>query len=244
MKQRRTALAIKRAIDVVGALVAAVLLSPVLATIAFANWVTQGRPILFRQLRPGFGGRPFTILKFRTMRPPRHGEVWYMTDDARITRLGRFLRGTSLDELPELWNVLRGEMSLVGPRPLLVEYLAEYTESERRRHEMRPGITGWAVVNGRNTLRFRDRLRLDVWYVEHWSLGLDLKILGLTVQRVLLRKGASTTEDLSLGFPLPGLTVDDEGSEGVKNAPAASAGGQVLRREARGRAGRPTGRGS
>ena len=244
MRQRRTALAMKRAIDVVGALVAAVLLSPVLAVIAIAIWVTQGRPILFRQERPGLGGRVFTILKFRTMRPPRHGEVWYMTDDARITRLGRFLRGTSLDELPELWNVLRGEMSLVGPRPLLVEYLAEYTEVERRRHVMRPGITGWAVVNGRNTLRFRDRLRLDVWYVEHWSLRLDLKILALTVQRVLLRKGVSTTEDLSLGFPLPGLTIDGEDSGRVTEAPAGSAGRQVRRREARGRAGPPTRRGS
>jgi sugar transferase EpsL len=212
MRSRRSRLAAKRAIDVFGAAGAGIVLSPVLAWVALAVAGTQGRPIFFRQQRPGLGGRPFTIVKFRTMRVPRAGEVWYLTDDQRITRLGRFLRATSLDELPELWNVVRGDMSLVGPRPLLMEYLEEYTPDERRRHDMRPGVTGWAVVNGRNALRFRDRLELDTWYVDHWSLRLDLKILLTTVHQVLRRQDVSTTEDLALGFPLPGVDVD--GSEG------------------------------
>ena len=156
---KRLALVVKRGIDLVGAAVAVVVLSPVLAWTALGVAVTQGRPILFRQERPGLHGKPFEIIKFRTMRPPRPGEVWYMTDEQRITRLGRFLRSASIDELPELWNVLRGEMSLVGPRPLLMEYLETYTPEERRRHDMRPGITGWAAVSGRHALKFEDRLR-------------------------------------------------------------------------------------
>jgi sugar transferase EpsL len=205
------ALAVKRGMDVAGAATAAIVLSPVLAWTALAVAASQGLPILFRHERPGLHEKPFVMVKFRTMRPPRRGEVWYMTDDDRITRLGRFLRSTSLDELPELWNVLRGEMSLVGPRPLLKEYLDQYTPEEGRRHEMRPGITGWAAVNGRNVLRFRDRLALDVWYVDHWSLGLDMKIVGMTVNRVLRRTNVSATEDLALGFPLPGV---NQGSTG------------------------------
>jgi lipopolysaccharide/colanic/teichoic acid biosynthesis glycosyltransferase len=144
------------------------------------------------------------MFKFRTMRPLRPGEVKYRTDAQRVARLGRFLRVTSLDELPELWNVLRGDMSLVGPRPLLTEYLDAYTPDERRRHDVRPGMTGWAVVNGRHVLKFRDRLKLDVWYVDHWSLGLDLRILALTLVQVLRRSGVSVTEDIAeIGFPLP-----------------------------------------
>jgi lipopolysaccharide/colanic/teichoic acid biosynthesis glycosyltransferase len=193
--------------DVTCAATALVVLSPALAWIALAVVASQGRPILFRQRRPGLGGAPFELVKFRTMRAPRAGEVWYLTDEERLTRLGRFLRATSLDELPEFWNVLRGDMSLVGPRPLLMEYLAEYTPEESRRHDMRPGITGWAVVNGRNLLRFSDRISLDVWYVDHWSLALDLRILLMTVALVIRRQGATTTEDLALGFPLPGLDV-------------------------------------
>jgi lipopolysaccharide/colanic/teichoic acid biosynthesis glycosyltransferase len=195
----------KRIVDILGAGTASLLLSPVLVWIALAVLVTEGLPILFRQERPGLGGKPFTILKFRTMRGPRAGEVFYLTDNERMTRLGGFLRATSLDELPELWNVLRGDMSLVGPRPLLMEYLPEYTPEERRRHDMRPGMTGWAAVNGRNLLRFRDRIALDVWYVDHWSLALDLRILRLTAMQVLRRTGVTTTEDLALGFPLPGV---------------------------------------
>jgi lipopolysaccharide/colanic/teichoic acid biosynthesis glycosyltransferase len=200
---RRVALGVKRGIDVVGAGLGLVLLSPVLAAIALAVRATLGSPVLFRQVRPGRNARPFTILKFRTMRPPRAGEVWYLTNEERLTRLGRFLRDTSLDELPELWNVLRGEMSLVGPRPLLVHYLETYTPTERRRHEVRPGITGWAAVNGRHAIPFKERLALDVWYVDHWSLGLDLRILVRTAAQVLRRTDVSTTEDLALGFPLP-----------------------------------------
>ncbi|HEX9400926.1 MAG TPA: sugar transferase [Anaeromyxobacter sp.] len=201
--KRDLALAAKRGMDVVGAALALVLLSPVLAATAIAVRVGLGPPILFRQVRPGLGGRPFTILKFRTMREPRPGEVWYLTNEERLTRLGRFLRETSLDELPELWNVLRGEMSLVGPRPLLVHYLESYTPEEAHRHDVRPGITGWAAVNGRHALRFKDRLALDVWYVEHWSLALDLEILARTVAQVVRRTDVTPTEDLALGFPLP-----------------------------------------
>ncbi len=206
---RPAQLAIKRALDLLGVAVAGVVIAPVVAWVALAVVISDGRPIFFRQQRPGLGGRPFTIIKFRTMRSTRPGEVAYLTDEVRLTRLGQFLRDTSLDELPELWNVLRGDMSLVGPRPLLMEYLGEYKPEERRRHDMRPGITGWAVVNGRNTLQFDDRLQLDVWYVDHWSLMLDLRILATTANQVLRRTNASTTEDLSLGFRLPAGYGDD-----------------------------------
>jgi lipopolysaccharide/colanic/teichoic acid biosynthesis glycosyltransferase len=202
---RRAALGLKRIIDVVGAGVAALLLSPVLAWTALGIALTMGRPIFFRQVRPGLHGKPFEIIKFRTMRQPKPGEVWYLTDEERITRLGRFLRSASIDELPELWNVLRGEMSLVGPRPLLMEYLATYSPDERRRHDMRPGITGWAAVNGRHTLRFEDRLCLDTWYIDHWSLGLDLRIVGMTLAQVLRRTDTDAIQDLEeIGFRLPG----------------------------------------
>ena len=217
---RRFTLAVKRVIDIVAA-AAAHLLSPVLAWVALAVAATEGLPILFRQQRPGLGGKPFTLVKFRTMRAPRGNKVWYLTDEQRITRLGRFLRATSLDELPELWNVLRGEMSLVGPRPLLMEYLDTYTPEEQRRHNMRPGITGWAAVNGRNALRFSARLELDTWYVDHWSLWLDLRILARTVGLVLRRTNASTTEDLRLGFRLPGI-VDVQLAESGSSAAAVN----------------------
>jgi lipopolysaccharide/colanic/teichoic acid biosynthesis glycosyltransferase len=201
---RALALGTKRVLDVVASFAGLVALSPVLAGIALAVLATDGRPVLFRQVRPGLGGAPFRIVKFRTMRPLRDGEAAYRSDEARVTRLGRFLRVTSLDELPELWNVLRGDMSLVGPRPLLVEYLETYAPEERRRHDVRPGVTGWAVVNGRHALKFRDRLALDVWYVDHWSLWLDLRILTLTAVQVLRRADVSVTEDVgAIGFPLP-----------------------------------------
>jgi lipopolysaccharide/colanic/teichoic acid biosynthesis glycosyltransferase len=153
------------------------------------------------------------------MRAVRAGEIWYLTDKQRITRLGRFLRSTSLDELPELWNVLRGDMSLVGPRPLLMEYLKEYTAEERRRLDMRPGMTGWAVVNGRHALRFRERLELDVWYVDHWSLFLDVKILAMTAFQVLRRTNVSDTENLALGFPLPGIEAGQARQSDVAGPP-------------------------
>ncbi|MGH8612396.1 MAG: sugar transferase [Gammaproteobacteria bacterium] len=155
--------------------------------ITLAIWLTMGRPILFRQLRPGCHGEPFEILKFRTMR--LLAGVIDESDEARLTPLGRFLRSLSLDELPELWNVLKGEMSLVGPRPLLMEYLNLYSPEQARRQDVKPGITGWAQVNGRNALGWRERFELDVWYVDHRSLWLDVKILLLTVGAMLRRKG-------------------------------------------------------
>jgi lipopolysaccharide/colanic/teichoic acid biosynthesis glycosyltransferase len=215
---RRIGLGVKRGIDVAGALAGLMLLGPILAWTAVAIAATMGRPIFFRQVRPGLDGKPYLIWKFRTMRSPRPGEVWFDTDAQRVTRLGAFLRATSLDELPELWNVLRGEMSLVGPRPLLVEYLDYYTPDERRRHDMRPGITGWAAVNGRHTARFEDRLQLDVWYVDHWSLWLDVRIIGMTLAQVLRREGVSVVQDHGeIDFPerfQAALQHADRGPEG------------------------------
>lgn len=193
---------VKRAMDVSGAIVGLIVLSPVLLVAAVGILVTQGRPILFRHDRPGLHGKPFRIAKFRTMRAPRSDEVWFRTDAARVTRFGSMLRSSSIDELPSLWNVLRGDMSLVGPRPLLTEYLDRYTPEERRRHDMRPGITGWAAINGRHATKFEDRLALDIWYVDNWSLSLDLKIIGQTISQVLRRTNVSTTQDLDeIEFP-------------------------------------------
>jgi sugar transferase EpsL len=191
-------LALKRGLDVAGAVTGLVVLSPILAWAALAVAVTQGFPIFFRQERPGLHAKPLSLVKFRTMRSPRPGEVWFDSDDERVTRVGRILRSTSIDELPELWNILRGEMSLVGPRPLLVEYLDHYTPEERRRHEMRPGLTGWAAVNGRHTAPFEERLVMDVWYVDHWSLALDLRILWLTAWQVIRRESVATTQDVAV----------------------------------------------
>jgi lipopolysaccharide/colanic/teichoic acid biosynthesis glycosyltransferase len=158
---------------------------PLLIVVAMAVAWDLGRPVLFRQRRPGWHGAPFDLLKFRTMREGDGG------DGDRLTALGRFLRSTSLDELPELWNVVRGEMSLVGPRPLMMRYLERYTPEQARRHDVRPGITGWAQVHGRNALGWSGRLALDVWYVDNWSLALDVRILLLTVGTVLSRRGIS-----------------------------------------------------
>jgi lipopolysaccharide/colanic/teichoic acid biosynthesis glycosyltransferase len=200
--RRRLGLAAKRGFDVLGATAGLVILSPLMAWVAVAELITQGPPILFRQERPGLVGLPFTVLKFRTMRPPRSDEIWYATDADRVTRLGRFLRSSSIDELPELWNVLRGEMSLVGPRPLLPEYLPHYTPRERRRHAMPPGMTGWAAVHGRHALRFEERLELDAWYVDNWSLSLDIRILAMTVGQVLRRSSVRSTQDFTeIEFP-------------------------------------------
>jgi sugar transferase EpsL len=181
---------VKRALDVVVSLAALVGSSPLIAAVALAVLIATGRPVLFRQQRPGLRGKPFTLYKFRTMRPPESGADG-MPDADRLSRVGGFLRSTSLDELPELWNVLRGDMSLVGPRPLLMEYLPLYSAEQARRHEVRPGITGWAQVNGRNAISWEEKFRLDVWYVDHHSLRLDLKILLLTLWKVLAREGIS-----------------------------------------------------
>ena len=175
----------KRVMDVTGASTGLVLLSPLIGAAALLVAITMGRPVFFRQLRPGLGGRPFTMYKIRTMTPSEPGEIYYLTDGERLTPVGRFLRRTSIDELPELWNVLKGEMSLVGPRPLLMEYRGRYSPEQDRRHDVMPGITGWAQVNGRDELSFGDRFEMDVWYVDNWSLKLDLKILARTVVKVL-----------------------------------------------------------
>ncbi|GAP08662.1 MAG TPA: sugar transferase [Anaerolinea thermolimosa] len=180
---------VKRILDLILTIPALVLLSPLMAFLALLIWATQGRPILFRQQRPGYRGQVFTLYKFTTMRDLRTPDGSLLPDAERLTPLGRFLRSTSLDELPELYNVLRGEMSLVGPRPLLVKYLPLYSAEQRRRHDVLPGITGWAQINGRNALRWADKFRLDVWYVDHWSLWLDCKILAVTLWKVLIREG-------------------------------------------------------
>jgi lipopolysaccharide/colanic/teichoic acid biosynthesis glycosyltransferase len=179
----------KRGLDLLIAGLALLVASPLMLAIAVAIRITMGAPVLFRQTRPGFGERPFTIYKFRTMicETERAGRL--LSDGERIGRLGRLLRTTSCDELPELWNVIRGEMSLVGPRPLLMRYLPYYTAEEHRRHTVLPGITGWAQIHGRNELPFDERLVLDVWYVDHCSLGLDLRILLRTVAIVIARTG-------------------------------------------------------
>ena len=179
----------KRLLDRAAAAAGLVVLSPALAGLALAVRLRLGHPVLFRQSRPGLGGRPFTLYKFRTMRDAVDAAGNPLPDALRLTRFGRFLRSTSLDELPELWNVLKGDMSLVGPRPLLIEYLPLYTPEQARRHEVRPGITGWAQVNGRNALSWEEKFKLDVWYVDNHTLWLDLKILLRTVLKVFLREG-------------------------------------------------------
>ena len=186
---------VKRAIDVVVGGVALVASLPVQAVVAAAVLVAHGRPILFRQQRPGRGGAPFTILKFRTM---RHPDAAHVTDAERLTGLGRFLRASSLDELPELVNVVRGDMSLVGPRPLLMEYLERYTPQQARRHEVRPGLTGLAQVAGRNKLTWEEKFALDVEYVERRSLALDVSIIARTIGMVLLRREISADGEATM----------------------------------------------
>jgi sugar transferase EpsL len=179
----------KRVFDLVVAATALLLLSPVLAVVAIAVRFALGSPVLFRQERPGLDGRPFTLVKFRTMRDATDAHGNQLDDAQRLTRFGRLLRATSLDELPELWNVMRGDMSLVGPRPLLMEYLPHYSAEHRTRHDVRPGITGWAQVNGRNASSWDERLAHDAWYVRNQSFLLDLRILFLTVRQVVRADG-------------------------------------------------------
>lgn len=181
----------KRVLDVVAALVLLVLLSPLLAVLWLVVRIGLGSPALFRQVRPGRNGAPFLLVKLRTMREANGPDGRPRPDAERLTRLGRMLRAASLDELPELWNVLNGEMSLVGPRPLLVEYLPLYSDRQRKRHDVRPGITGWAQVNGRNSLSWEERFEMDVWYVENLTFALDVKILWKTLAAVLSGTGIS-----------------------------------------------------
>jgi len=181
----------KRLVDIVVAATALVLLAPLCLIVAVLVWSALGRPILFKQVRAGHRGRPFTLFKFRTMRDDCDAKGKSLPDASRLTRVGVFLRQLSLDELPQFWNALIGDMSLVGPRPLSVDYLPRYTSEQARRHEVKPGITGWAQVNGRNTLGWEEKFRLDVWYVDHWSLGLDICILWITLLKALRGEGIS-----------------------------------------------------
>ena len=188
----------KRVIDLILGIVLFVVLFPVLLIVAFFVRVMLGSPVLFRQTRPGRNARPFELIKFRTMTDEKDAKGELLPDSQRLSAFGRMLRATSLDELPELWNVLKGDMSLVGPRPLLMEYLDLYTSEQSRRHEVRPGITGWAQVSGRNALSWEDKFALDVWYVDNQSLWLDLKILLMTIMKVVKRDGVSQSGHVTM----------------------------------------------
>ena len=189
----------KRLFDIAAAACALLVLALPLLVVIWMVRRKLGSPVFFTQVRPGMHGKPFKMVKFRSMTSERGADGELLPDAVRLTPFGHFLRSTSLDELPELWNVLKGDMSLVGPRPLLVEYLPLYSPEQARRHEVRPGITGWAQVNGRNALDWEAKFKLDVWYVDHRSLWLDLKILWLTVRKVLVREGISAAGEATMG---------------------------------------------
>ena len=189
---------LKRIFDILASAFGLLLLSPVILIVAWQVSRKLGSPVFFRQTRPGLHGKPFEMVKFRTMLDAQDENGNPLPDSERMTSFGRFLRSTSLDELPELWNVLKGDMSLVGPRPLLMEYLPLYSQEQYRRHDARPGVTGWAQVNGRNAISWEDKFRLDVWYVDNQSLWLDVKILFLTVKKVLVRDGISGEGEVTM----------------------------------------------
>jgi len=189
---------LKRVIDFACALIALFLLSPLLAGIALLVKRKLGSPIIFKQIRPGMHARPFTIYKFRTMTDERDAAGNLLPDENRLTRLGKLMRSTSLDELPELFNVIKGDMSLVGPRPLLTQYLTRYSQTQARRHEIKPGLTGWAQLNGRNSIAWEQKFKLDVWYVDNQSLWLDLKIIAITVKKVIAREGISAKNEATM----------------------------------------------
>ncbi len=189
---------LKRAFDIVASLCGLILLSPVIAIVAWQISRKLGSPVLFRQVRPGLNGKPFEMIKFRTMRDAVNSYGNPLPDSVRMTPFGSFLRSSSLDELPELWNVLKGEMSLVGPRPLLMEYLPLYSAEQYRRHEVRPGVTGWAQINGRNAISWPEKFTLDVWYVDNQSFWLDIKILFLTIKKVFIRDGISAEGEATM----------------------------------------------
>ena len=188
----------KRIFDFIAALIGLLVLALPLLILIIMIRRKLGSPVFFRQVRPGLGGVPFQMVKFRTMTDAKGPDGKLLPDAERLTSFGRFLRSTSLDELPELWNVLKGDMSLVGPRPLLMEYLPLYTPEQARRHEARPGVTGWAQVNGRNAISWEDKFILDVWYVDNQSLWLDIKILWLTIKKVLIRDGISASGEATM----------------------------------------------
>lgn len=188
----------KRILDIFGAIAGLVILSPVLAVLAIMIRCQMGAPVMFRQIRPGRHSKLFKMVKFRTMRNAIGTDGNPLPDSERLTQLGQFLRSSSLDELPELWNVLKGDMSLVGPRPLLVEYLPLYSPEQARRNEVRPGVTGWAQINGRNEISWDEKFALDVWYVDNRTLWLDLKIIWLTIRKVLKREGISAAGEATM----------------------------------------------
>lgn len=199
-------LAAKRLIDLALAAIGLVLVSPILLVAGSAVWLSMGRPVVFRQERAGLHGRPFTVYKLRTMRNATGPDGQALPDAERLTRVGRVLRKLSIDELPQLWNVMNGEMSLVGPRPLYVKYIPRYTQEQARRLEVQPGITGWAQVNGRNAVSWDERFRLDVWYVDHWSPSLDVRIILLTLWKVVRREGITEAGEATMtefGGPSP-----------------------------------------
>lgn len=189
---------LKRLIDIFASFFGLLVLSPIIAIVAWKIRKNLGSPVLFKQLRPGKDGKPFEMVKFRTMRDAVDAEGKPLPDSERLTSFGNWLRSTSLDELPELWNVLKGDMSLVGPRPLLMEYLPLYNAEQYRRHDVRPGVTGWAQVNGRNAISWEEKFKLDVWYVNNQSFWLDIKILWLTVKKVLARDGISAQGEATM----------------------------------------------
>jgi lipopolysaccharide/colanic/teichoic acid biosynthesis glycosyltransferase len=203
---------VKRLFDIFASAVGLVVLSPLLLLVALLVLVDVGLPIFFRQQRPGLHGRPFELVKFRTMRAGSAAGSGVDSDALRLTRIGRLLRALSLDELPELWNVLKGEMSLVGPRPLLMQYLDRYTPEQARRHEVRPGLTGWAQVNGRNALSWEEKFALDIWYVDHRSFLLDLRIMLLTAWSLIRPRGVSAEGEATMtefmGTSLPERTAE------------------------------------
>lgn len=189
---------LKRLLDIFIALLALILLSPILLIVAYLVRTRLGSPILFRQIRPGLYGKPFEMVKFRTMTDERDSEGNLLPNEIRLTKFGKILRATSLDELPELWNVIKGDMSIVGPRPLLMDYLPLYNEEQAKRNNVRPGMTGHAQVNGRNAISWEKKFELDTWYVENQSLWLDFKIMLLTVKKVLIKEGINQSEDVTM----------------------------------------------
>ncbi len=189
---------LKRLIDILGSVIALIIFSPIIALLYWKIYYNMGGPVIFRQIRPGKNGMPFIMIKFRTMKDTSDSHGNPLPDEKRITELGSFMRRTSLDELPEFWNVLKGDMSLVGPRPLLMQYLPIYSKEQFRRHEIKPGVSGWAQVNGRNAISWEEKFKFDVWYVDNQSLWLDIKILFLTVKKVLFEEDVSADKHATM----------------------------------------------
>lgn len=208
MGHQRRAKVVKRLLDIIISLSALILLAPLYAVISYKVKKNLGSPILFKQTRPGLHAQPFDMIKFRTMKDATDTSGNLLPDSMRMTAFGKMLRSSSLDELPELWNVLKGDMSLVGPRPLLMEYVPLYNQEQARRHEMRPGITGWAQINGRNNISWNDKFKLDVWYIDNQSLLLDLKILLLTVKKVIIKEGINEKNEVTMS-KFSGNKLDD-----------------------------------